>query len=130
MSRQNKLEDLLFRCADFLASVDVMPDQVGAALQLEREIKDAVGVARRFHRGEARPTITSADVKAWLEARIAELSIVGRPLCLKETRRLEAFMRSRDAIDDALGGDDHPREVFGGPLMGQPLGVKRHEGDL
>ena len=36
-------------------------------------------------------SITSADVKAWLEARIAELSIVGRSLTSKERETLEVF---------------------------------------
>ena len=48
--------DLLHRCAEFLSSADVMPDQYSAALQLEREIKDALGMARKFHRDEVKST--------------------------------------------------------------------------
>ena len=53
--------------------------------------------------------VTNADVKAWLEARIAELSIVGRPLTERELFRRDGFSQARDAIIgdelDALGGD-------------------------
>ena len=61
------------------------------------QLTAASGVVRVVE-GGARPTITSTDVAAWLDARIAELSIVGRPLTEDELFRHDAFSQARDAI--------------------------------
>ena len=97
MSLQNDPVELLADIIDEIASDDSRRRAQAALNDIVTQLSHATFERMR--------STTSADVKAWLEARIAELSIVGRPLRLEETRRLEAFMRSRDAIDDALGGD-------------------------